>query len=367
MSTAGLPKDLIDALQALAEQPDPPPEPFERVARWRRACGDAEAAATWQTWSLLPPEPSELRSGRPVAQRGRDNGAAGVLARLKTASSKQVAATSRSGASRPKSASELQRQLLQHPPVLAIPELLDLLRLWQQQQQPQQALELLQPLLAFMQQRGEQPSGPICTAMADLLEQLKRFDEAEPWWQRSHAQQPQQAWPLMRLGHQALRKQQPAVALHYARQALEREPEHVFAPRLQRKALTALGATRSLQWLDQQEPTAADAIEEPPTQELWVGCRRLALIGFDDASLLEGWCQQLEAGGVRYHHIAPLQLWLIASPDPLAGASGPAAVPRPDPTAHDHQLAAVEPQRHGHLDLVLEASESAPFWREVQL
>ena len=95
----------------------------------------------------------------------------------------------------------------------------------------------------------------------------------------------------MRLGHRALRKQQPAVALHYA-WALEREPEHVFAPRLQRKALSALGATRSLQWLDQQEPTAADAIEEPPSRELWVGCRRLALIGFD-ASLLEGWCQRL--------------------------------------------------------------------------
>ena len=373
MSTAGLPKDLIDALQALAEQPDPPPEPFERVARWRRACGDAEAAATWQTWSLLPPEPSELRSALAGLWRsvGETAAAAGVLAaaedRQQQASWQQLALLLEQADL--ESASELQRQLLQDPPVLAIPELLDLLRLWQQQQRYQQALELLQPLLAFMQQRGEQPSGPICTAMADLLEQLKRFDEAEPWWQRSHAQQPQQAWPLMRLGHQALRKQQPAVALHYARQALEREPEHVFAPRLQRKALTALGATRSLQWLDQQEPSAADAIEEPPTQELWVGCRRLALIGFDDASLLEGWCKQLQAedGECDATSQAPVQLWLIASPDPLWLEHQARQLCR-----DLHQPLTItswpqwEPQRHGHLDLVLEASESAPFWREVQ-
>ena len=374
MSTAGLPKDLIDALQALAEQPDPPPEPFERVARWRRACGDAEAAATWQTWSLLPPEPSELHSALAGLWRSVGDTAAAAAVLVTAAKDSHQPESWQQLAllleqAEPEAASELQRQLLQDPPVLAIPELLDLLRLWQQQQQPQQALELLQPLLAFMQQRGEQPSGPICTAMADLLEQLQRFDEAEPWWQRSHAQQPQQAWPLMRLGHQALRKQQPAVALHYARQALEREPEHVFAPRLQRKALTALGATRSLQWLDQQEPIAPEPIQEPPTEEIWVGCRRLALIGFGDASLLESWCQQLQAedGESDATTSAPLQLWLIASPDPLWLEHQALQLCRdltqPLTITSWPQW---EPQRHGHLDLVLEASESAPFWREVK-
>ena len=373
MSTAGLPTDLIDALQALAEQPDPPPEPFERVARWRRACGDAEAAATWQTWSLLPPEPNELRSALAGLWRsvGDTAAAAGVLAAAEDsqqqASWQQLALLLEQADL--EAASELQRQLLQDPPVLAIPELLDLLRLWQQQQQPQQALDLLQPLLAFMQQRGEQPSGPICTAMGDLLEQLKRFDEAEPWWQRSHALQPQQAWPLMRLGHQALRKQQPAVALHYARQVLERDPKHVFAPRLQRKALIALGATRSLQWLDQDEPTAADAIQEPPAPELWVGCRRLALIGFSDASLLEGWCQQLQAEEEESDatSLSPLQLWLIASPDPLWLEHQAQQLCRElNQSLRISSWPQWEPQRHGPLDLVLEASESAPFWREVQ-
>ena len=373
MTKAGLPTDLIDALQALADQPDPPPEPFERVARWRRACGDAEAAATWQTWSLLPPEPAELSSALAGLWRsvGDTAAAAGVLAAA--ANSQQQASWQHLALlleqADLESAGDLQCQLLQDPPVLAIPELLDLLRLWQQQQQPQQALDLLQPLLAFMHTRGEQPSGPICTAMADLLEQLKQFDEAEPWWQRSHALQPQQAWPLMRLGHQALRKQQPAVALHYARQVLERDPEHVFAPRLQRKALTALGATRSLQWLDQEEPTAPDPIQEPPDPERWVGCRRLALIGFGDASLLEGWCQQLEAEDEERDAIsqAPLQLWLIASPDPLWLEHQAQQLCRDlNQPLTITSWPQWEPQRHGLLDLVLEASESAPFWKELQ-
>lgn len=372
MSTAGLPTDLIDALQALAEQPDPPPEPFERIARWRRACGDAEAAATWQTWSLLPPEPNELRSALAGLWRsvGETSAAAGVLAAAENshqqASWQQLALLLEQA--NLQGASDLQRQLLQDPPALVIPELLDLLRLWQQQQQPQQALDLLQPLLAFMQKRGEQASGPICTAMADLLEQLKRFDEAEPWWQRSHALQPQQAWPLMRLGHQALRKQQPAVALHYARQVLERDPGHVFAPRLQRKALTALGATRSLQLLDQEEPTTPDPIQEPPDRERWVGCHHLALIGFSDASLLEGWCQQFQADAEPdATSQTPLQLWLIASPDPLWLEHQAQQLCRdlrqPLTITSWPQW---EPNRHGPLDLALEASESVPFWREVQ-
>lgn len=327
MTRAGLPTDLSEALQTLAEQLDPPQELFERVARWRRGCGDAEAAATWQTWSLLPPEPEELRNALADLWRsvGDTDAAAGMLevaGGTKSQKSWQQLALLLDQADL-KAASQLQQQLLQDPPVLAVPELLDLLRLWQQQQQPQQALDLLEPLLGFMQKRSEQPSGPICNAMADLLEKLKRFEDAEPWWQRSHALQPHQAWPLMRLGHQSMRRQQPAVAVHYARQVLERDPEHDFAPRLQRKALNALGATRSLQLLDSQEPTKLEALQEPPGPELWNGCRRLALIGFRDASILEGWCQQLEAQGQAWDCAettskSPLQLWLIASPDPLA-------------------------------------------------
>ena len=182
MSTAELPKDLIAALQTLADQTDPPPEPFERVARWRRACGDAEAAATWQTWSLLPPEPNELRRALAGLWRsmGNPDTAAGLLAaaadNTQQASWQQLALLIEQKDL--EAASSLQKQLLENPPVLAMPELLDLINLWQQQHRPQQALDLLQPLLGYMQKRGEQPSGIVCNAMADLLEQLKRFDEA---------------------------------------------------------------------------------------------------------------------------------------------------------------------------------------------
>jgi len=378
MTEGSTSSDIKTVLKELSQLDQAEPGQFERVARWRRACGDAEAAATWQTWSLLPPEPEELRSALADLWRrvGDTDAAAGMLAaagRTKSQKSWQQLALLLEQADL-EAASNLQQQLLLDPPVLAIPELLDLLRLWQQQQQPQQALDLLQPLLQFMQKRGEQPSGSICNAMADLLEQLKRFDDAEPWWQRSHALQPQQAWPLMRLGHQSLRRQQPAVAVHYARQVLERDPEHDFAPRLQRKALNALGATRSLQLLDSQEPAELEALQEPPGPELWDGCRRLALIGFRNASVLEGWCQQLEAQGLDCAETpqtetsqTPLQLWLIASPDPLWLEHQARLL------CHDlsHLLNITswpqwEPQRHGPMDRVMEASDNAPFWHEVQ-
>ena len=374
MTEGSTSSDIKTVLKELSQLNQAEPGQFERVARWRRACGDAEAAATWQTWSLLPPEPEELRSALADLWRsvGDTDAAAGMLAAAegtKSQKSWQQLALLLEQADL-EAACNLQQQLLLEPPVLAIPELLDLLRLWQQQQQPQQALDLLEPLLGFMQKRSEQPSGPICNAMADLLEKLKRFDDAEPWWQRSHALQPQQAWPLMRLGHQSMRRQQPAVAVHYARQVLERDPEHDFAPRLQRKALNALGATRSLQLLDSQEPTKLEALQEPPDPELWGGCRRLALIGFRNASVLEGWCQQLEAQGLNCAETtskSPLQLWLIASPDPL-WLEHQARLLCQD-LSHPINITSWpqwEPQRHGPMDRVMEASENAPFWHEVQ-
>ena len=393
MTSSGLPTDLLQALQALAEQPDPPPEPFERVARWRRACGDADAAATWQTWSLLPPEADELRLALAGLWRSLgDTAAAASLLSTADGSSEapqnwqQLALLLEQADFA--AAQALQRELLQNPPRLAMPDLLDLVRLWQQQQQPQQALELLQPLLGFMQQRGETPSAQLCNALADLLEQQERFDEAEPWWQRSHALQPHQAWPLMRLGRQALRRDQPGVAVHYARQVLERDPDHAFAPRLLRKGLEALGASRSLHVVDnelvpnQEGDGQVSPLQEPPTPELWQHCRSLGLIGFREVSILKGWLQQLLAQAHQHdnksdqepeHSQDPLQLWLIASPDPLwleqqvaariADAGTEAQAPL---SIHVSSWPLWEPERHGRLDRTLEATTTAPFWREVQ-
>lgn len=74
------PADLDQALIDL-EADAPTPSAFEPVARWRRACGDAESAAEWQTWSLLPPEQADLRTALAECWRrlGRFDQAARLL------------------------------------------------------------------------------------------------------------------------------------------------------------------------------------------------------------------------------------------------------------------------------------------------
>lgn len=366
MSSTEISTDLREALEQLSSA-DPEPECFELVARWRRACGDAEAAATWQAWSLLPPEAPELRQA--LAQLWRGLGATQRAAALVPEPGwQQLAVVLQQGDL--EQAGLLQRQLLQERPPLGIAALLELVQRWQEAEQHQQALELLEPLLGWMESRGEPVSGQLCNAMADLLEKLERFNEAEPWWQRSHALQPHQAWPLMRLGHQAMRRDQPLVAVHYANQVLQRDPSHSIAPRLQRKALQALGASCSLALLDGSAlPASAEAapLLEPPGAEIWQGCCKLALLGFRDAAILEGWLQALEP------NLPPtsgqlLQLWLIASPDPVwlhhqvssRLASFKAAIGLESWPVWD-------PQRHASADRVLQASETAPFWQLIPL
>lgn len=361
MTTVRLPDDLEKALTQLGNSSDPDPAWFERVARWRRACGDAEGAATWQTWSLMPPEPDELRNA--LAALWRRIGATDQAAALLNDGWPQLALLLQQ--ERWEKATALQQQLLQQPPHVDVADLMELLQLWQQAELPEQALELLRPLLSWMETRGTPPSAQLCNAMADLLEQQRCFDEAEPWWQRSHTLQPHQAWPLMRLGHQALRTQRPAGALHYASQVLQRDPAHTFAPRLRRKALLALNATRSLALLDGSSlPAAVPTQPEPPPSELWQGCRSLALIGFRDAAFLNDWCAQLNQPGVDNPDTAPPELWLIASPDPLwlehqaadrlAGLTKPVSI---------QSWPVWDEQRHHGVDLVLEASDQPPGWQ----
>lgn len=363
MNSAGPSADLRRALQELAVNPDAPPDTFARVARWRRACGDAEAAATWQTWSLLPPEQADLRSALAGIWRnlGDHEQAAGLLQNV---SWQQLALLLQKEDL--EAAIQLQGQLLADPPSLPIAELLELLHLWQQHQQVQPALELLEPLLLWMEQRGETPSAQLCNAMADLLEQQRRFAEAEPWWQRSHSLQPQQAWPLMRLGHQALRTDQPSVALHYARQVLERDPSHGYAPRLQRKALIALEAHRSLALLEGSTPAAHPASSlEPPGDGFWDGCRRLGLIGFTDPALLCSWVAHLSQLASTPEPMPALELWLIASPDPLWLETQAQALLAP--LAQPHTITSWpvwDHQRHGALDRTLEARAALPGWQE---
>jgi hypothetical protein len=127
MTEGSTSSDIKTVLKELSQLDQAEPGQFERVARWRRACGDAEAAATWQTWSLLPPEPEELRSALADLWRrvGDTDAAAGMLAaagRTKSQKSWQQLALLLEQADL-EAASNLQQQLLLDPPVLAIPEL----------------------------------------------------------------------------------------------------------------------------------------------------------------------------------------------------------------------------------------------------
>jgi len=365
MSDVGLSPDLQAALEALSAQSEPEPALFERVARWRRACGDSEAAATWQTWSLLPPEPQELRTALATLWRrtGAVDRAAALLATSDSAEASWPYLALLVQQQRWDDAIALQQSLLKQPPSLDVGDLMELLQLWQQAERPQEALDLLQPLVAWMERRGTPPSAQLCNAMADLLEKQQRFNAAEPWWQRSHALQPHQAWPLMRLGHQALRWQEPLVAVHYASQVLQRDPGHAFASRLQRKALQAAAAHRSLELLDGMEPDPPPGLPSPPDAELWQGCRQLALVGFSEASILEGWLAELSEAPA-----APCRLWLIASPDPLWMHHQARA--RLEPALPDLDIESWpvwDPQRHGAAERVLQAMPAAPGWRRMAL
>ena len=369
MSEARLPVDLIEALQDLAEQPDPAPETFERVARWRRACGDADGAATWQTWSLLPPPPKERLSA--LATIWSALGQTKQAAQLFNASSSDTAEISwinlelllQQGDL--EAAAALQARLLQTPPTIPIASLLNLVGLWQESTRSGQALELLEPLLRWIKQRGEAPTIQVCLAVADLLEQEQRFDEAEPWWQRSHALQPQQAWPLMRLGHQAMRKGQPALALHYARQVLEREPTHPYAPQLQRNALLAMDATRSLAFLDGKSPSGLEALNEPPTSDIWDDCDAIALIGFADGRILQSLLEHFKSEDHTQAKNQALRLWFIASPDPLWFEQEARSL------LEDQHVEIIswptwESHRHAEIDLILEAIDQPPYWQKAQ-
>ena len=371
MSELGLPSDLVQAFHDLAEKPEPAPILFERVARWRRACGDAEAAATWQTWSLLPPQADELR-----------NALATIWSGLGEVNHAEKLLGTAPGDEQPLSwlrlklliqqgdfeqAATMQQVLLQNPPVVQIADLLNLLHLWQENKRSQQALELLDPLLNWIKDRGEIPTIQLCLAVADLLEQQQRFDEAETWWQRSHGLQPDYAWPLMRLGQQALRKQQPAVALHYATQVLERNPDHDYAPHLQRKALTALGAERSLAILDGTPLSQLEDVSggHDPEPEWWQGCYNLALIGFDNTGLLRSWLGYLREVDHKEFQDQKLQLWLIACPDPLWLEQRARNLFEQLP-----QLVLInswpvwDEQWHGGCSRSLEALAESPYWRE---
>jgi tetratricopeptide (TPR) repeat protein len=313
MINPSVPLELETALRQL-EEPDADASCFERVARWRRACGDAESAAQWQTWSLIPPETQDLRIALADCWRRLEQfEEAARLLGDQSSSWNQLLLHLQQG--EVPAARRMQTNLLQAPPPLKVEVLLELVNLWRQLDQPEPALELLQQLAAH--QGGGQSRFPksLANACADLLERLERYDEAASWWQHSLRLDPWQNWPMMRLAHHSFRQRHPATCVHYCRTVLDRDPQHRWAPGLLRQSLKQLGAERSLQVLDQSTPQAElkPRSASPPPAEAH-NANVVGLFAMDEPLgldlVLEGW-QQVDPSH------PPLQLWLIASPDPL--------------------------------------------------
>jgi tetratricopeptide (TPR) repeat protein len=377
MSNGSVSAELKNVLKDLGTHADPleevDPALFEQVARWRRSCGDAEGAATWQTWSLVPPEREELK--RNLSQLWLNIDETELAAQvLDGASGRQEESwehlTLLLKQAKCSEATTLQQKLLRNPPDLSIQTLLALVEAWKQAEHPQQALDLLQPMLLRIQKRNEIPSAPVCNTVAQLLDELKRFDEGEQWWLRSHRSQPQQTRPLMRLARHALRKKQFPVVVHYSTQVLNREPDHRFAPDLQRKGLAGMGASKSLAMIqgETSPQPKPDPHFQPPEPELWLQCRQLALVGFSEATLLEQWFEALAEETSATNPSTPqlpLKLWLVASPDPLWLQQQVETLRSTLDQAIDiEQWPSWDPQRHGTAQLILEFAAESPGWRK---
>ena len=348
------------------------PALFEQVARWRRACGDAEGAATWQTWSLVSPEREELKRNLSQLWLNLDEIELAAQA-LEGASGRQPCSweqlTLLLKQAKCSEATILQQKLLRNPPDLSIQMLLSLVGAWKRAEQPQQALNLLQPMLVRIQKPNEVPSFPVCNTVAQLLDELKRFDEAEQWWLRSHRSQPHHTLPLMRLARQALRKKQFPIVVHYSTEVLNREPDHRFAPDLQHKGLAGMGASMSLAMIQGETPPRPkpDPHFQPPEPELWHQCRQLALVGFSEATLVEQWFQALAEETSATNSSTPqlpLKLWLVASPDPLWLQQEVETLWSTHDQAIDiEQWPFWDPQRHGMAQLILEFVAESPGWQ----
>lgn len=377
MSNGSVPSDLQNALKDLGTHADPleevDPALFEQVARWRRACGDAEGAATWQTWSLIPPEREELK--RNLSQLWLNLDETDLAAQILDDESGRQDETWEKltvllKQAKLSEATTLQKKLLSNPPNLSIQTLLALVEAWKQAENPQQAVDLLQPMLLRIQRRNEIPSTPVCNTVAQLLDELKRFDEAEQWWLRSHRSQPHHTWPLMRLARHALRKKQFPIVFHYSTEVLNREPDHRFAPDLQHKGLAGMGASKSLAMIQGETPPQPkpDPHFQPPEPELWHQCRQLALVGFSEATLIEQWFKALAEETSATNPSTPqlpLKLWLVASPDPLWLKQQVETLQSTLDQAIDiEQWPSWDPQRHGTAQLILEFAAESPGWRQ---
>ena len=234
-------------------EPNPGSELFAQIARWRLGCGDATGAAKWQLWSLVPPSHKDLQQAlvRFSIDLGDLNTAASIIG-SEPDSWERLNLLLQQGSLA--EAIDLQQRLLLSPPILELDFLLYLASAWQKAGCPSNALDLLEQLLLYYKRSNKTILPPLANALAQLLGEHNRQEAAASWWRYSLLQDANQIHPMMRLGRFAILQNNPLVAFHYAKQVLERDPNHPWAPDLQIKALRLLGATGSMALLAENSP-----------------------------------------------------------------------------------------------------------------
>ena len=230
------PPELEALVEAVAAEQTPDPDQLAAIARWRLGCGDGRRAARWHRWSLEPPPRARLRSEleplllllnspQLAARLGHQQGWGAVLMALDSGD--------------PEQARRSQQAAIAAEAPIEVPLCLRLASLWQQQQQPEPALELLQAIAA------QAATPALCNAIAHLLEQQHQAAEAAPWWDHSLSLDPHQPAALMQRSRNALAQGDAALGCHLAMALLELDPRHAVAQELRVEALEALGAHAS--------------------------------------------------------------------------------------------------------------------------
>ncbi|QEY32407.1 hypothetical protein EVJ50_09455 [Synechococcus sp. RSCCF101] len=254
-----LPTDLAEALTALGEDPGPAghdPALFERVSRWRLACGDSVEAGRWHLWSLMPPEPEALRPALADLWRNAGDTTAAERSLAGRETWQTVALLLDQGRLDP--ARTLQEELLASQEPLQEALLMTLAEQWNKQERHRQALELLEPLERHHSTQGSPLAPPFLNLLAHTHRRAGQPLQALQRFQRSLVAQPRQPQVRLHLSQIALDElNRPDLAAQTVQQVLVDDPNHPWATALLRRALRAMGAWGSLLLLRRQDDPAA--------------------------------------------------------------------------------------------------------------
>jgi tetratricopeptide (TPR) repeat protein len=297
---------LVEAVvEAVVAEHPPDPHQLASIARWRLGCGDGRSAARWHRWSLEPPPLTVLARelhtlllllNRPqlTAKLGQQQGWGAVALALE--------------AGNPEQALSAQQAAIADGAPIEVPLCLRLASLWQQQQRPEPALELLEAIAA------QAATPALCNAIAHLLEQQQHHSQAAPWWDRSLSLDPQQPPALMQRSRNALAQGDAALSSHLAMALLELDPHHTVGQELLVESLGALGALASqrLALVPLVRARRQRYLQQAKALEAWWRPRRRRQAR---------WRQQLASFMPWPLALLPLSVPVGLSPSELAGCS----------------------------------------------